>query len=51
LVGQEFPDAKAFVGAVNAILADMEKVTSERVFLEWMETFHKCMETSGEYVD
>jgi hypothetical protein len=51
LVGQEFPDGKALLGAINAILAGIEKVALERVFLEWMERLRRCIEIGGEYVD
>jgi hypothetical protein len=34
LAGQEFPDGQALLGAINAILREIEKVILERVFLE-----------------
>lgn len=51
LAGQEFPDGEALVGAINAILEGIEKVTLQRVFLEWMERLRRCIEIGGEYVD
>jgi histone-lysine N-methyltransferase SETMAR len=51
LAGQEFPDGEALVGAINAILEGIEKVTLQRVFLEWMERLQRCIEIGGEYVD
>jgi hypothetical protein len=41
----------AFIGVVNAILASIEKMTLERVFLEWIEILRRCIETDGEYVN
>jgi hypothetical protein len=51
LAGQEFSNGEALVGAINVILAGIEKVTLEEVFLEWMERLRRCIETGGEYVD
>jgi histone-lysine N-methyltransferase SETMAR len=51
LAGQEFPDGEALVGAINAILEGIEKVTLQRVFFEWMERLRRCIEIGGEYVD
>jgi hypothetical protein len=51
LAGQEFPDGEAFVGAINASLEGIEKVTLQRVFLEWMERLRRSIEIGGEYVD
>jgi hypothetical protein len=51
LAGQEFPDGEALVPVINAILSGIEKVTSERVFLEWMERLRRRIETGGESVN
>jgi hypothetical protein len=46
--GQEFSDGEALLGAINAILGGIEKVSLERVFLEWMESLRRCINTGGE---
>jgi hypothetical protein len=51
LEAEGFLDEEAFVGAITAIFADIEKMTLERAFLEWMARFHACIETDGEYVN
>jgi hypothetical protein len=38
------------LAAILALLYTIEKVTLERVFLEWMEKLIKCLSTNGEYV-
>jgi hypothetical protein len=51
LAGQEFPDKKAFLGRINEMLREIEKVILERVFLEWMGKIRRYIDTSGEQVD
>jgi histone-lysine N-methyltransferase SETMAR len=51
LVGHEFPDGEALLGAINAILGGIDKVISEGVFLKWMERLRRYINTAGEYVD
>jgi hypothetical protein len=51
LAGQEFSDGEAVRGAISAILGGIEKVTSEGVFLEWMERLRGYINTDGEYVN
>jgi hypothetical protein len=52
LAGQEFPDrGGVFLGAINAILAVLKKVSLQRVFLQWMERLRRCINTAAEYVD
>jgi hypothetical protein len=51
LAGQEFSDAETLLGAINAILRGIERVTLENVFLEWMESLRRYIDTDGEYVD
>jgi hypothetical protein len=48
LGGQEFSDGEALLGAINAIFGVIEKVTLESVFLEWMESLRRCINTGGE---
>jgi hypothetical protein len=51
LAGQEFPDRDALLGAINAILGGIEKVSLGKVFLEWMERLRRCINTGGKYVN
>jgi hypothetical protein len=50
LVGQNFPDGEALVGAINGLLAGIEKVNLETIFLEWMARLRRYINTVGEYV-
>jgi hypothetical protein len=50
LARQKFSDGEALVEVVNAILADIEKVTLERVFPEGMQRIYKYIEAGGEYL-
>jgi hypothetical protein len=51
LAGQQGLDEEALGEAVNAILADIEKVPLERAFPEEMESLRECLETGGEDID
>jgi hypothetical protein len=48
LAGQEFPDRKSFLGAINEMLREIEQVTLKRVFLEWMGRLRRYIDTRGE---
>jgi hypothetical protein len=48
---QKFPDREALVGAINAILAGMQKVTLEEVFLELIQRLRRCIENGREFID
>jgi hypothetical protein len=51
LRGQKFPDGEAHIGAINEILADIERMTLEIVFLELTERLQEDIEAAGEYLD
>jgi hypothetical protein len=51
LAGHLFESTSALFGAVEGILEDIEKVTLQAVFLDWMERLWKCIDSSGVYVD
>jgi histone-lysine N-methyltransferase SETMAR len=48
--GRHFETGEERLAAMRDMLATIEKVTLERVFLEWMERLAKCISTFGEYV-
>jgi hypothetical protein len=48
LQGQTFEDGDRLFDAIMTLTATIEKVTLERVFLEWMEILRRCIETNGE---
>jgi hypothetical protein len=50
LQGRHFETYEGLLGAILPVLDTLEKVTLERVFLEWMERLTKCLSTRGEYV-
>jgi hypothetical protein len=50
LQGQHFEDGDQLFDALMALTETIEKVTLQRVFLEWMERLRRCTETNGEYV-
>jgi hypothetical protein len=49
LAGLLFQGADQLLTTVEGILADIEKVTLQAVFLEWMDRLRKCIATNGEY--
>jgi hypothetical protein len=51
LAGLSFEDADQFLAAVKDILADIEKLTLQAVFLEWIDRLRKCITTNGEYTE
>jgi hypothetical protein len=50
LQGCHFETGEGLLAATPALLDTIEKVTLERVFLEWMERLTKCLSTNGEYM-
>jgi hypothetical protein len=50
LQGQHFEDGDQLFDAVIALTVTIEKVTFQRVFLEWMERLRRYIDTNGEYV-
>jgi hypothetical protein len=48
--GQHFEDGNQLFDAIMALTGIIEKVTLQRVFLEWMERLRRCIDTNGEYV-
>jgi hypothetical protein len=50
LHGQRFEDGDQLFDAVIARTGTIEKVTLQRVFLEWMKRLRRRIETNGEYV-
>jgi hypothetical protein len=51
LAGLSFEDADQPLAAVEGVLAGIEKVTLQAVFLEWMDRFRKCIAANGEYTE
>jgi hypothetical protein len=47
LAGLSFDDADQLLAAVEGVLAGIEKVILQTVFLEWMNRFRKCITTTG----
>jgi hypothetical protein len=50
LRGQHFEDGDQLFDAISALTETIEKVTLQRVLLEWMERLRRCIDTNGEYV-
>jgi hypothetical protein len=50
LQGRHFETGEELLAAIRDLLDTTEKVTLERVFLEWMERLAKSISISGEYV-
>jgi hypothetical protein len=50
LQGQHFEDRDQLFDAIMALTWTIEKVTLQRVFLEWMERLRRYIGTNGEYV-
>jgi hypothetical protein len=51
LARSEFSGGEALLGAINAILRGIEKVSLESVFLEWMESLRRYIGRDEEYID
>jgi hypothetical protein len=51
LAGASFADTDELLEAVMIVLDEIEKVTLEAVFLEWMDRLRRCIITNGEYID
>jgi histone-lysine N-methyltransferase SETMAR len=51
LVGLSFEDGDQPLAAVEGVLEDIEKVTLQVVFLEWMDGFRKCIAINGEHTE
>jgi hypothetical protein len=50
LQGQHFTDGDQLFDAIMAVTGTIEKVTLQRVFLEWMERLRRWIDTNGEYI-
>jgi hypothetical protein len=50
LQGRHFETGEGLLATILTLLDTIEPVTLERVFLEWMGRFTKCLSTNGEYV-
>jgi hypothetical protein len=50
LQGRHVETEEKLLAAILDLLGILEKLTLERVFLEWMEMLAKCISTNGEYV-
>jgi hypothetical protein len=46
-----FEDADQLLAAVEGVLEDIEKVTLQAVFLEWVDRLRKCIATNGAYTE
>jgi hypothetical protein len=51
LAGLSFEDADQLLAVVEGVLEGIEKVTSQAIFLEWMDRLSKCIATNGEYTE
>jgi hypothetical protein len=51
LAGLSFEDVDQLLAAIEGILEDIEKVTLQVVFLEWMDLLRKCIAINGEYTE
>jgi hypothetical protein len=51
LTGLSFEDADQLLAAVEGALEGIEKMTLQRVFLEWMDRLRKCIAANGEYTE
>jgi hypothetical protein len=50
LQGHHFEDGDQLYDAVIALTGIIDKVTLQRVFLEWIERLRRYIDTNGEYV-
>jgi hypothetical protein len=53
LAGPSFEDADAdqLLAAIEGVLEDIDKVTLQAAFLEWMDRLRKSIATNGEYTE
>jgi hypothetical protein len=51
LASRSFESADELLETIRRILGDIEKVTFQAIFLEWMERLRKCLATNAEYVE
>jgi transposase len=51
LSGTSFDEREELLSAIVDILDSVEKATLNRVFLEWMERFRRCLDINGDYVE
>jgi hypothetical protein len=51
LAGLSFEDANQLLVAVEGVLEGIEKVTSQVVFLKWIDRLRKWIATNGEYTE
>jgi hypothetical protein len=49
--GLSFEDADQLLAEVEGVLDGIGKVTSQAVFLEWMDRSRKCIATNKEYTE
>jgi histone-lysine N-methyltransferase SETMAR len=50
LQGQHFQDLDQLFDAITALTGTIEKVTWQRVFLEWMERLRRCIHTNDKHI-
>jgi hypothetical protein len=48
--GQHFENEDQLFDAIMALTGTIEKVTLQRVFLEWIERLRRCIDINDEYV-
>jgi hypothetical protein len=51
LAGLSFEDTDQLLAAVEGVLEEIEKVTLQAVFLEWMDRLRRSIATNGEYTE
>jgi histone-lysine N-methyltransferase SETMAR len=49
--GFSFEDADTVRATVEGVIEDIEKVTLQAVFLEWMDRSRKCITINGEHTE
>jgi hypothetical protein len=49
LKGSVYDEPDELLGAVAALLEDVERITLERVFRQWMKKLQACISENGEY--
>jgi hypothetical protein len=50
LARASFADADELLKVVITVLGEIEKVTLEAMFLEWMDRLRRCSITNGQYI-
>jgi hypothetical protein len=46
-----FKGENQFFKAISFVLEDIENVTLQAIFFEWMECVRKCIDINSDYID